>query len=66
VVADSIVTNGFGDFNPLPPEMASREQPLPETSRLCREVISLPMSAETTPEHVEIVAESIRTFLARR
>ena len=39
---------------------------LPETSRLCREVISLPMSAETTPEHVAIAAEAIRLFFARR
>jgi dTDP-4-amino-4,6-dideoxygalactose transaminase len=39
---------------------------LPETGRLCREVISLPMSAETTPEHVEIVADAIRLFFDRR
>ena len=39
---------------------------LPETSRLCREVISLPMSAETTPEHVAIVSEAVRLFFARR
>jgi dTDP-3-amino-2,3,6-trideoxy-4-keto-D-glucose/dTDP-3-amino-3,4,6-trideoxy-alpha-D-glucose/dTDP-2,6-dideoxy-D-kanosamine transaminase len=39
---------------------------LPETSQLCREVLSLPMSAETPPEHVEIVADAIRLFFARR
>ena len=36
------------------------------TERICREVISLPMSAETTPEHVEIVAGSIRKFFAMK
>lgn len=35
---------------------------LPGTEALCREVLSLPMSAETTEEHVEIVSESIRSF----
>jgi dTDP-4-amino-4,6-dideoxygalactose transaminase len=35
---------------------------LPETESICREVISLPMSAETTPEHVDITAESVRRF----
>lgn len=38
---------------------------LPETTRICNEVISLPMSAETTPEHVEAVSESIRDFFVR-
>ncbi len=37
---------------------------LPETESVCREVISLPMSAETTPEQVEIVVQSIREFFA--
>jgi len=37
---------------------------LAETERICREVISLPMSAETTPEQVEIASESIRKFFA--
>jgi len=37
---------------------------LRETGSICREVISLPMSAETTPEQVEIVANSIRRFFA--
>lgn len=35
---------------------------LAETETICREVISLPMSAETTAEHVEIVVDSIRNF----
>lgn len=37
---------------------------LPETANICKEVISLPMSAETTPEHVEITTECIRSFFA--
>jgi len=37
---------------------------LPETEKICKEVISLPMSAETTPEQVEIVVDSIRSFYA--
>jgi dTDP-4-amino-4,6-dideoxygalactose transaminase len=39
---------------------------LQETERICREVLSLPMSAETTPEQVEVVATSIRRFFAKR
>jgi dTDP-4-amino-4,6-dideoxygalactose transaminase len=35
---------------------------LPETSRLCDEVLSLPMSAETTAEHVEFTTAAIRRF----
>lgn len=35
---------------------------LPNTERLYREVLSLPMSSETTEGHVEIVSESIRAF----
>jgi len=37
---------------------------LPETESICRGVISLPMSAETTPEHVEITVGCIRDFFA--
>ncbi|MHB8540286.1 MAG: DegT/DnrJ/EryC1/StrS family aminotransferase [Candidatus Acidiferrales bacterium] len=37
---------------------------LAETEEICKEVISLPMSAETTPEHVEIVVDSVRSFYA--
>jgi dTDP-3-amino-2,3,6-trideoxy-4-keto-D-glucose/dTDP-3-amino-3,4,6-trideoxy-alpha-D-glucose/dTDP-2,6-dideoxy-D-kanosamine transaminase len=39
---------------------------LPETQSICREVISLPMSAETTPENVEITVRCIRDFFASR
>jgi dTDP-4-amino-4,6-dideoxygalactose transaminase len=39
---------------------------LPETESICREVISLPMSAETTREHVEIATDCIRNFFASR
>lgn len=39
---------------------------LPRTQRLCDEVISLPMSAETTDEHVGITAACIREFFARK
>jgi dTDP-4-amino-4,6-dideoxygalactose transaminase len=35
---------------------------LPNTERLCCEVLSLPISAEATEEHVEIVSDSIRSF----
>lgn len=38
---------------------------LPFSERLCREVLSLPMSAETTPEHVDITAAEIRKFYGR-
>lgn len=38
---------------------------LPETARLCSEVISLPMSAETTAEEADIVAAEIRRFYGR-
>lgn len=37
---------------------------LSETKRICREVISLPMSAETTDEHVEITVRAIREFFS--
>ncbi len=39
---------------------------LPETENICREVISLPMSAETTPENVDITVSCIRDFFALR
>jgi len=45
----------------------SLENPgLLETESICKEVISLPMSAETTPEHVEITVGCIRDFFASR
>jgi dTDP-4-amino-4,6-dideoxygalactose transaminase len=37
---------------------------LPETERICREVISLPVSAETTGGHVEATIQAIRAFYA--
>lgn len=37
-------------------------QDLPETVSICREVISLPMSAETSTEHVDIVVDLARQF----
>lgn len=36
---------------------------LPETERICREVLSLPMSAETTTDHVDATVASIRSFV---
>jgi dTDP-4-amino-4,6-dideoxygalactose transaminase len=47
-------------------DLALENPGLPETENICREVISLPMSAETTPEHVEITVGSIRDFFASR
>lgn len=38
---------------------------LPETLAISREVISLPMSAETTPEQVEIVVAAARSFFGK-
>ena len=38
------------------------EHTLPETQALCREVLSLPMSAEIRSEQAEIVIDSIRRF----
>jgi dTDP-4-amino-4,6-dideoxygalactose transaminase len=38
---------------------------LPETEAICREVISLPMSAETTFEQVDYTTQQIREFFAR-
>jgi dTDP-4-amino-4,6-dideoxygalactose transaminase len=35
---------------------------LPETDKICREVISLPMNVEITAEQAEIVIESVRSF----
>ena len=35
-----------------------------ETENICREVISLPMSAETTSEHVDITVAAIRGFFS--
>jgi dTDP-3-amino-2,3,6-trideoxy-4-keto-D-glucose/dTDP-3-amino-3,4,6-trideoxy-alpha-D-glucose/dTDP-2,6-dideoxy-D-kanosamine transaminase len=41
-----------------------KDPQLDETGRICREVISLPMSAETTDEHVDITVQAIREFFA--
>lgn len=38
------------------------EHHLPVTEAICREVLSLPMSAETTEEHVDATVEIIRRF----
>jgi dTDP-4-amino-4,6-dideoxygalactose transaminase len=39
---------------------------LPETEAICREVISLPMSAETEPEEVDFAVDCIQRFFSRR
>jgi len=41
-----------------------KDPSLNETERICREVLSLPMSAETTVEHAELVVQCIREFFA--
>ena len=41
------------------------ERDLPETERICREVISLPMSAETSDGHVDITVAAICEFFGR-
>ena len=47
-------------------DLALENPGLPETESICKQVISLPMSAETTPAQVEIVAGCIRDFFASR
>ena len=44
------------------PDLGLPDPHLPETERICTEVVSLPMSAETTPEQVEIVVAAIQEF----
>jgi dTDP-4-amino-4,6-dideoxygalactose transaminase len=39
---------------------------LPETEAICREVLSLPLNSETTPEEVEIAAQAVGDFFAAR
>ncbi len=46
--------------------LALQDPGLSETQRICKEVLSLPMSAETAPEQVAIVVESIREFFERQ
>jgi dTDP-4-amino-4,6-dideoxygalactose transaminase len=41
------------------------EHRLPETEAICREVVSLPMSAETTEDEVKIVGQVIRDFFRK-
>lgn len=38
---------------------------LPETKKICSEVMSLPMSAETTPGHADTTLQYIREFFSR-
>jgi dTDP-4-amino-4,6-dideoxygalactose transaminase len=47
-------------------DLALENPSLPGTESICREVISLPMSAETTPENVDITVGCIRDFFASR
>lgn len=46
--------------------LALEDPPLPETVRVCHEVLSLPMYSEITFEQVEIVVEAVREFFARQ
>ena len=39
---------------------------VPETAALCREVLSLPMSAETTDDHVAITVACLQSFFFQR
>jgi dTDP-4-amino-4,6-dideoxygalactose transaminase len=39
---------------------------LPNTESICREVLSLPMSAETTPEQVDITVRAVREFFSNQ
>lgn len=41
-----------------------RDPGLPNTERLCREVLSLPMNAEITEEQAGVVIESVRSLYA--
>ncbi len=45
-------------------DLGLEDPELSETKQICAEVISLPMSAETTPAQVEITAGCIREFFA--
>jgi dTDP-4-amino-4,6-dideoxygalactose transaminase len=46
------------------PGLGLKDPGLAETERVCREVLSLPMSAETTDEHVDITVQAIHEFFA--
>ena len=44
------------------PGLALEYTDMPETESICREVLSLPISAETTPEQVDITVQCFREF----
>jgi dTDP-4-amino-4,6-dideoxygalactose transaminase len=46
------------------PDLGLEDPHLPDTERICKEVMSLPMSAETTAEQVETVVRAIQEFFA--
>lgn len=46
------------------PGLSLRDPGLTNVERLCREVLSLPMSAETTEEQASIVIDCVRSFYA--
>jgi dTDP-4-amino-4,6-dideoxygalactose transaminase len=48
------------------PGLRLGEWHLPETEAICNEIVSLPMSTETTADQVRYVAETIRSFFERR
>jgi dTDP-4-amino-4,6-dideoxygalactose transaminase len=47
-------------------KLALESPQLPETEAICREVLSLPMSAETTAEQVEITVQAIQRFFSSK
>ena len=44
------------------PGLGLKDPAAPDTEALCQEVLSLPMSAETTEQQIEIVVASIKNF----
>ena len=48
------------------PGLALENPMLPQTESICREVVSLPMSAETTPEQVKQTVNCIRAFFVSK
>ncbi len=48
------------------PALGLGHHSLPETEAICREVLSLPLNSETTPEEVELTAQAIAEFFATR
>lgn len=67
---DHLKTNGIETLVHWPKPMwehkglSLRDPHLPRTERLCKEVLSLPMSAETTSEHVQLTIQCIRQFFS--